>query len=66
MPKLRLALWRLVYVVIAIIILVLLLPPLLNAMGLSIPGDLLQILKIALALIAFLYVCFGPETPAPF
>ncbi len=59
-------LWRVVYVVIVVVILSLVLPPFLAFMGIGIPADAYQLIKLCLVIIAILYVFFGPEPRALF
>jgi len=60
-------LWRLVYAVILVIILVFVIPLLFELVGIAIPGGpAIVLLKFAFACLVILYVLFGPTAPAPF
>lgn len=63
--RLKAALWRIVYVVIVVIVLMLIGPLFLELIGVTIPGTMLALLKACLGLIALIYVVFGPDAPAP-
>ena len=59
-------LWRVIYAVIVVVILLALLPPLFALLGFPMGGALWQVLRICIAGIAVLYIIFGPGPPAPF
>ena len=64
--RLKAALWRIVYVIIVIIVLLMVWDPFLALIGVTIPGNLFALLKAVLGIIALLYVVFGPDSPVPF
>jgi len=65
--NIRSMLWRLIYAVIFVLIVVFCIPLLFELVGLSIPGGPgIMLLKFAFACLIVLYVFFGPEPPAPF
>jgi len=67
MPQtLKAALWRIVYVIIVVIVLLIVWDPFLALIGVTIPGNILALLKAVLGIIALLYVVFGPDTSGPF
>lgn len=60
-------LWRLVYAVILVVIIVFVTPLIFQLVGLGMPtGPAMTLLKFAFACLILIYVFFGPETPAPF
>ncbi len=60
-------LWRLVYAVILVLIIVFAIPLLFETVGLAIPGGpAIVLLKFAFACLVVIYVFFGSEPPAPF
>lgn len=58
-------LWRIVYVAIAVVMLMMILPLFFSVVGFPIEGNLFQLLRLCIACIAVLYVLFGPPPPAP-
>ncbi len=60
-------LWRLVYAVILVVILVFVIPLLFELVGIAIPGGpAIVLLKFAFACLVIIYVLFGPAPTAPF
>lgn len=60
-------LWRLVYAVILVVILVVTIPLLFELVGIGIPvGPAITLLKFAFACLIIIYVLFGPASPEPF
>ena len=56
-------LWRIVLAVIAVLLFYAILPPLLRVIGFPVSGDLLTILRVAVAGLALFYVLKGPPFP---
>lgn len=60
-------LWRLIYAVILVVILVFVIPLLFELVGIGIPGGpAIVLLKFAFACLIISYVLFGPTSTAPF
>ncbi len=60
-------LWRLIYAVILVVILVFVIPLLFELVGIPIPGGpAIVLIKFAFACLVVIYVLFGPTSPAPF
>jgi hypothetical protein len=60
-------LWRVVYAVILVVILVVTIPLLFALVGVGIPeGPAITLLKFCFACLIILYALFGPEPSAPF
>ena len=68
MPKLKAFLWRLVYLVLVVIVLLFVIPLVFSLLGVSLPaGPALTLLKFAFACLALIYLFFGGDPPyAPF
>lgn len=58
--------WRVIYAVICFVLFWWIAPLFLSVLGVSVGGNVLELLKICSAAIAILYVIFGPAPPAPF
>ncbi len=56
-------LWRVVLAVIAVVLFFAILPPLLRVIGFPVSGDLMLILRVAIAGLAIFYVLKGPPFP---
>lgn len=68
MSKLKAFLWRLVYLVLLIVVILFVTPLILQLVGIGMPeGPALTLLKFALGCLALIYLFFGPDPPyAPF
>jgi len=67
MPRLKALLWRLVYAVILVVVVVFVFPLLLQLVGMPMPtGPAITLLRFACAALVILYVAFGPEPTALF
>jgi hypothetical protein len=67
MPRIKALLWRLVYAVILVLILLFVIPLLFELVGVGFPaGPALTLLKFAFACLILIYVFFGPEPTTPF
>lgn len=67
MPKIKAILWRLVYAVLLILILLFVIPLLLQLLNVAMPGGpALTLLKFAFACLILIFIFFGPEPYAPF
>lgn len=58
-------LWRVLYAVIAVVLIFLLLPPLLRILGLSLSGDVDTVIRVVVGGLALLYIIRGNPFPAP-
>lgn len=54
------AIWRVIFAVIAVVLVLALIPPLSHIFGFTVGGDVWQVLRICIAGLAVLYVIFGP------
>jgi hypothetical protein len=67
MPKIKALLWRLVYAVLLVIVLLFITPLVLELVGLGMPsGPALTLLRFAFACLILIFIFFGPEPYAPF
>lgn len=57
--------WRIIIVVVAAVFLMLIVPPLLGLLGITLAGNAYQIIKICLALIAVCYIIWGGPVSVP-
>jgi hypothetical protein len=66
-PYIKALLWRIIYAVIIVVVIVFAVPLLFALVGLAIPGGpAIELLKFAFAALILLYVFFGPPPPTPF
>jgi hypothetical protein len=64
MPRIKHMLWRLVYAVVLVIVLLFVLPLLFSLLGISlstIPAAAITLLKFAFAVLVLIYIFFGPD-----
>lgn len=60
-------LWRVIYAVILVLVLVVVIPLLFQVVGIAIPvGPAVTLIKFCFACLVVIYVLFGPTPPAPF
>jgi len=58
--------WRIVYAVVCFFLFWLVVPPFLAVIGLPLPGDILQLVRVCTAAMAILYVLYPSSPPMPF
>jgi hypothetical protein len=67
MPKIKAMLWRLVYAVLLILVLLFVIPLVFELVGVGLPtGPALALLKFAFGCLILIFIFFGPEPYAPF
>lgn len=59
-------LWRMIFAAVVVFVFLWVFPLFLQAIGLSLPGTLMQLIKVCVACLALLYVFFTTNDPAPF
>lgn len=58
--------WRIIYAAVCFVLFWWIFPLFLSVIGVSIPGNLLELVKVCTAAIAIIYVLFGDSPPMPF
>ena len=62
----RALLWRIIYAVIVLLMVLYIVPLFFAVVGFALPGAAWQLIKVCLIFLAVLYVLFGPQPPSPF